>query len=76
MLPKWKLIQIVCYCSLSQISFFIAVIFSRIDPGNKLVIGCRKASNCVDVQVRHLNYLQHFCLLASSFFGIIFIHFL
>lgn len=30
---------------------FVAVIFSRIDPGGKLVMGFRKASNSVDTQV-------------------------
>lgn len=29
------------------------MIFSRIDPGSQLVIGCRKAANNTDVQVRN-----------------------
>lgn len=32
--------------------FLIAVIFSRIDPGGKLVMGFRKASNSSDPQVK------------------------
>lgn len=36
-----------------------AVTFSRIDPGGKLVMGFRKASNSVDMQVKpHSNILQ------------------
>jgi len=33
--------------------FLCLVTFSRIDPGGKLVIGYRKASNAVEMQVLH-----------------------
>uniref|UniRef100_F6GUB3 B3 domain-containing transcription repressor VAL1 n=1 Tax=Vitis vinifera TaxID=29760 RepID=F6GUB3_VITVI len=45
------------------------VIFSRIDPGNKLVIGCRKASNCVDVQDAQTSALSNGTIYGGSSFS-------
>lgn len=39
------------------------MIFSRIDPGGQLVIGCRKAATNADVQVRHFRH----CPISTSF---------
>lgn len=52
------------YCCILCFLLFLfssyAVTFSRIDPGGKLVMGFRKASNSVDMQVKPHSHILKF----------------
>lgn len=63
----------VCYFQKSDLMLFflfVTVTFSRIDPGGKLVMGFRKATNNADAQVKLLVILFHVVIFYFLFFGV------